>query len=196
MRRQRLNVFRMRLLGAKVVGVATRQPHAEGRHQRSHARLGDQCARHRIICSARCSARIPIHMIVRDFHKVIGEEARAQILQARRPAAGLPLCLRRRRIERDRALSCISRRRGREDGGHRSRRTRTRTRRARGEARRDARLHGRAARSAAGNVHLRAANRRRADRDDALDLGGPRLPGDRAGARVARGPRPRRIHAP
>ena len=42
MRRQRLNVFRMRLLGAKVVAVTDRQPDAQGRHQRSHARLGHQ----------------------------------------------------------------------------------------------------------------------------------------------------------
>ena len=43
MRRQRLNVFRMRLLGATVVPVTNGQPHAEGRHQRGHARLGHQC---------------------------------------------------------------------------------------------------------------------------------------------------------
>ena len=42
MRRQRLNVFRMRLLGAQGRGGRHRQPHAQGRHQRGHARLGDQ----------------------------------------------------------------------------------------------------------------------------------------------------------
>ncbi len=46
MRRQRLNVFRMRLLGAKVVGRSERQPHLEGCHQRGHARLGDQRSFH------------------------------------------------------------------------------------------------------------------------------------------------------
>ena len=46
MRRQRLNVFRMRLLGAKVVGVANGSRTLEGRHQRSHARLGDQRSFH------------------------------------------------------------------------------------------------------------------------------------------------------
>ncbi len=55
MERQRLNVSRMRLLGAEVVGVEFRQPHAEGRHQRSHARLGDQRAHHAL--SARLGAR-------------------------------------------------------------------------------------------------------------------------------------------
>ena len=34
------------------------QPHAEGRHQRGHARLGGQRARTRTICLGRCSARI------------------------------------------------------------------------------------------------------------------------------------------
>ena len=38
--RQALNVFRMRLLGAEVRPGAVGQPHAEGRHQRGHARLG------------------------------------------------------------------------------------------------------------------------------------------------------------
>ncbi len=42
MRRQRLNVFRMRMLGAKVVGVANGSRTLEGCHQRSDARLGDQ----------------------------------------------------------------------------------------------------------------------------------------------------------
>ena len=46
MRRQRLNVFRMRLLGAQGGGRDQRQPHAQGRHQRGHARLGDQRRRH------------------------------------------------------------------------------------------------------------------------------------------------------
>ncbi len=42
MRRQRLNVFRMRLLGAKRCRRGKRQPHFERCHQRSHARLGHQ----------------------------------------------------------------------------------------------------------------------------------------------------------
>ena len=46
MRRQRLNVDRMRLLGAEVVRGRRRQPHAQGRHQRGDARLGDQRAHH------------------------------------------------------------------------------------------------------------------------------------------------------
>ena len=46
MRRQELNVFRMRLLGAEVRGVAIGLGDAEGRDQRGDARLGHQRARH------------------------------------------------------------------------------------------------------------------------------------------------------
>ena len=45
-RRQSLNVFRMKLLGAEVRARRQRQPHPQGRHQRGHPRLGDQRARH------------------------------------------------------------------------------------------------------------------------------------------------------
>ncbi len=44
MRRQELNVFRMRLLGAEVRGVGVGFGHAEGRHQRGDARLGHERA--------------------------------------------------------------------------------------------------------------------------------------------------------
>ena len=40
MERQALNVFRMRLLGAEVRPALVGQPHAQGRRQRGHARLG------------------------------------------------------------------------------------------------------------------------------------------------------------
>ena len=82
MRRQALNVFRMRLLGAEVVPVDRRQPDAEGRDQRGHARLGDQRRRRRTTCSGRSLGAHPYPMMVRDFQAVIGHEARAQILEA------------------------------------------------------------------------------------------------------------------
>ena len=44
--RQALNVFRMRLLGAKVVPVESGTPHAQGRDQRGDARLGDERREH------------------------------------------------------------------------------------------------------------------------------------------------------
>jgi len=81
MRRQRLNVFRMRMLGAKVVGVSSgsrtlKDAISEAMRDwvtnvsDTHYLLGSVLGSH------------PYPMMVRDFHKVIGEEARAQILQA------------------------------------------------------------------------------------------------------------------
>ncbi len=81
MQRQRLNVFRMRLLGAEVIGVdagsrtlkdaineAMRDWVTNVRD--SHYLLGSVLGAH------------PYPMIVRDFQKIIGEEARDQILRA------------------------------------------------------------------------------------------------------------------
>ena len=80
MRRQRLNVFRMRMLGAKVVGVSSgsrtlKDAISEAMRdwvtnvQTSHYLLGSALGAH------------PYPMMVRDFHSVIGEEARKQILE-------------------------------------------------------------------------------------------------------------------
>ncbi|HWY26772.1 MAG TPA: tryptophan synthase subunit beta [Candidatus Angelobacter sp.] len=79
MERQRLNVFRMRLLGAEVIGVdagSRTLKDAINEAMRdwvtnvrtSHYLLGSVLGAH------------PYPQIVRDFHKVIGEEAREQIL--------------------------------------------------------------------------------------------------------------------
>ena len=79
MRRQRLNVFRMRMLGAKVAGVANgsrtlKDAISEAMRdwvtnvQSTHYLLGSALGAH------------PYPMMVRDFHRVIGEEARRQIL--------------------------------------------------------------------------------------------------------------------
>jgi len=81
MERQRLNVFRMRLLGAEVVGVDSGSrtlKDAINEAMRdwvtnvhtSYYLLGSVLGAH------------PYPQMVRDFHKVIGEEARAQILRA------------------------------------------------------------------------------------------------------------------
>ena len=81
MRRQRLNVFRMRMLGAKVVAVKTgsrtlKDAISEAMRDwvanvsDTHYLLGSVLGAH------------PYPMMVRDFHKVIGEEARGQILEA------------------------------------------------------------------------------------------------------------------
>ncbi len=80
MRRQRLNVFRMRLLGAKVVAVSTgsrtlKDAISEAMRDwvtnisTTHYLLGSALGAH------------PYPLMVRDFHRVIGEEARRQILE-------------------------------------------------------------------------------------------------------------------
>jgi tryptophan synthase beta chain len=79
MRRQRLNVFRMRLLGADVVPVANgsrtlKDAISEAMRDwvtnvsDTHYLLGSALGAH------------PYPMMVRDFHKIIGEETRAQSL--------------------------------------------------------------------------------------------------------------------
>src|SRR3989475_2636876 len=81
MRRQELNVFRMRLLGADVRGVSSgsrtlRDAINEAMRdwvtnvRTTHYLLGSVLGAH------------PYPTMVRDFHKVIGREARAQILRA------------------------------------------------------------------------------------------------------------------
>ena len=80
MRRQRLNVFRMRLLGAKVVAVDTgsrtlKDAISEAMRdwvtnvEDTYYLLGSALGAH------------PYPMMVRDFQKVIGEEARKQIVE-------------------------------------------------------------------------------------------------------------------
>src|SRR5271167_379937 len=81
MRRQRLNVFRMRLLGANVVGVTNGSRTLKDaineamrdwvtNVRTTHYLLGSVLGAH------------PYPTMVRDFHRVIGQEARRQILRA------------------------------------------------------------------------------------------------------------------
>jgi tryptophan synthase beta chain len=81
MRRQRLNVFRMRMLGAQVVPVTSgsrtlKDAISEAMRDwvtnvgNTHYLLGSVLGAH------------PYPMMVRDFHKIVGEEARRQILEA------------------------------------------------------------------------------------------------------------------
>ena len=80
MRRQRLNVFRMRLLGAQVVGVSSgsrtlKDAISEAMRdwvtniETTHYLLGSVLGAH------------PYPMMVRDFHKVIGEETHVQAIK-------------------------------------------------------------------------------------------------------------------
>ncbi|MGC3988296.1 MAG: tryptophan synthase subunit beta [Chthoniobacteraceae bacterium] len=80
MERQALNVARMRFLGAKVVPVtAGQRTLKEAVSEALRDWVTNPRTTHYILGSA--LGAHPFPMIVRDFHKVIGEEARAQILE-------------------------------------------------------------------------------------------------------------------
>jgi len=88
MRRQRLNVFRMRLLGAKVVGVANgSRTLKDAISEAMRDWVTNVSTTHYLLGSALGSHPYPL--MVREFHKVIGEEARAQIqkIEGRLPDA-------------------------------------------------------------------------------------------------------------
>src|SRR3989441_8277501 len=81
MRRQRLNVFRMRLLGAKVVGVNNGSRTLEDAiSEAMRDWVTNVSTTHYLLGSALGSHPYPL--MVREFHKIIGEEARAQIQHA------------------------------------------------------------------------------------------------------------------
>lgn len=80
MERQALNVARMKFLGAKVVPVTAGQATLkEAINEAMRDWVTNVRTTHYILGSALGSHPYP--MIVRDFHKVIGEETRRQILQ-------------------------------------------------------------------------------------------------------------------
>ena len=80
MRRQRLNVFRMRLLGATVVGVANgSRTLKDAISEAMRDWVTNVASTHYLLGSA--LGAHPYPMMVRDFHRVIGEETRRQILE-------------------------------------------------------------------------------------------------------------------
>jgi len=79
MERQALNVFRMRLMGAEVRGVeAGQKTLKEAINEAMRDWVTNVRATHYILGSALGSHPYP--MMVRDFHRVIGQETREQIL--------------------------------------------------------------------------------------------------------------------
>jgi len=79
MERQALNVFRMRLMGAKVVGVeAGQKTLKEAINEAMRDWVTNVRTTHYILGSA--LGAHPYPMMVRDFHRVIGQELRTQIL--------------------------------------------------------------------------------------------------------------------
>jgi tryptophan synthase beta chain len=81
MRRQRLNVFRMRLLGAKVVPVSSGSRTLKDAISEAMRDWVTNVATTHYLLGSALGAH-PYPMMVRDFHRVIGIEARAQILKA------------------------------------------------------------------------------------------------------------------
>jgi tryptophan synthase beta chain len=81
MRRQRLNVFRMRMLGAKVVSVTNgSRTLKDAISEAMRDWVTNVSDTHYLLGSALGSHPYP--MMVRDFHRVIGDEARQQFLEA------------------------------------------------------------------------------------------------------------------
>jgi tryptophan synthase beta chain len=81
MERQKLNVFRMRLLGAEVVGVdAGSKTLKDAINEAMRDWVTNVASSHYLLGSV--LGAHPYPQMVRDFQKLIGEEAREQILQA------------------------------------------------------------------------------------------------------------------
>jgi tryptophan synthase beta chain len=79
MQRQALNVFRMRLMGAKVVGVeAGQKTLKDAVNEAMRDWVTNVRSTHYILGSA--LGAHPYPMMVRDFHRVIGQELKEQIL--------------------------------------------------------------------------------------------------------------------
>lgn len=80
MRRQRLNVFRMRLLGARVVGVPSGSKTLKDAISEAMRDWVTNVATTHYLLGSALGAH-PYPMMVRDFQRVIGEETRRQILE-------------------------------------------------------------------------------------------------------------------
>jgi tryptophan synthase beta chain len=81
MERQRLNVIRMRLLGAEVIGVDSGSRTLKDAINEAMRDWVTNIATSHYLLGSVLGAH-PYPQMVRDFHKVIGEEAREQIMQA------------------------------------------------------------------------------------------------------------------
>jgi tryptophan synthase beta chain len=81
MERQRLNVIRMRLLGAEVIGVESGSRTLKDAINEAMRDWVTNIATSHYLLGSVLGAH-PYPQMVRDFHKVIGEEVREQIMQA------------------------------------------------------------------------------------------------------------------
>ncbi len=109
MRRQELNVYRMRLLGAEVRGVSSGSRTLKDaineamrdwvtNVRNTHYLLGSVLGAH------------PYPTMVRDFHRVIGQEIKQQILEKESSLPDRSAGLRRRRLQCDRRILRFHRR--------------------------------------------------------------------------------------
>ena len=185
-RRQALNVARMRLLGAEVVPVDDRQSRPSRTRSTRPCATGWPTSRRTHYLLGTVAGPHPFPTMVRDFQRIIGDEARAAGARAGRPAARRRRGLRRRRVQRDGHLHRVHRRR---------RRSRCSASRPAATASTPAGTPPRspAARRACCTAPGPTCCRTRTARPmrDALDLGRPGLPGRRPGARLAARHRPR-----
>ena len=154
-RRQSLNVFRMKLLGAEVRPVsAGSRTLKDAINEAMRDWVTNVATTHYLIGSA--VGPHPYPTIVRDFQSVIGRETRAQILEADGRLPDVRGRLRRRRQQRHRHVPSLRGRRGGAADRRRGGRARARQRAARRHARR--RASGRAAwRAAAICCRMRTA---------------------------------------
>ena len=113
--RQRLNVFRMRLLGAKVVGVTNGSRTLKDAISEAMRDWVTNVATTHYLLGSALGAH-PYPLMVRDFHRVIGDEARRQILEREHRLPDTRVRLRRRRQQRYRHVPRLHwRRRGEAD---------------------------------------------------------------------------------
>ena len=114
MKRQSLNVSRMEFLGARVVAVTAGQATLkEAINEAMRDWVTNVRSTHYVLGTAYGSHPYP--MMVRDFHRIIGDETRRQVLQREERLPRPAYRLRGRRKQCDRTLLSFSRRRKREN---------------------------------------------------------------------------------
>ena len=184
--RQALNVARMQLLGAEVVPVDSGSARSRTRSTRRSA-TGSPASTTRRTCFGTAAGPHPFPSMVRDFAAASATRRGPQCLELTGALPDAVDGVRRRRVQRDRAVHRVRRRRRRAALRLRGGRRRRRHRAARRDdlRRRD--------RRAARRPHLRAPGRGRPDHGVALDLRRPRLPRRRSRARPPRRDRPRDV---
>ncbi len=168
MARQAPNVARMRLFGARVVAVEAGQKTLKEAVNEALRAWAARCDKAHYILGSALGPH-PFPLMVRTFQSVIGEEARAQALEAGRRAARRGGGLRRRRQQRPGPHGAVPGRPGAPGGGG-GRRPRHGRGRARGAHLR------RPDRGAARLPQPPAAGRARLDRRDRQRQRGPGLP--------------------